>query len=52
MTTDEQVRRLMSLIKKGMPLCTAAAKSGMSEPTSRKYRRAGKLPGQMKAPRT
>ena len=52
MTTDEQVRRLMSLIKKGMPLCTAAAKSGMSEPTARKYRRAGKLPGQMKAPRT
>ena len=52
MTTDEQVRRLMSLIKKGLPLCTAAAKSGMSEPTARKYRRAGKLPGQMKPPRT
>lgn len=52
MTTDEQVRRLMSLIKKGMSLCTAAAKSGMSEPTARKYRRAGKLPRQIKAPRT
>lgn len=33
MTTDEQVRRLMSLIKKGLPLSTAAAKAGMSEPT-------------------
>lgn len=44
MTTDEQVRRLMSLIKKGLPLSTAAAKAGMSEPTARKYRRAGKLP--------
>ena len=52
MTTDEQVRRLMSLIEKGMRLCTAAAKSGMSELVARKYRRAGKLPGQMKAPRT
>ena len=52
MTTDKQVRRLMSLIKKGLPLSTAAVKAGMSEPTARKYRRAGKLPGQMKAPRT
>ena len=51
MTTDKQVRRLMSLIKKGLPLSTAAVKAGMSEPTARKYRRAGKLPGQMKAPR-
>ena len=47
MTTDEQVRRLMSLIKKGLPLSTAAVKAGMSEPTARKYRRAGKLPGEM-----
>ena len=52
MTTDEQVRRLMSLIKKGVPLSTAAVKGGMSEPTARKYRRAGQLPGQMKAPHT
>ena len=49
MTTDQQVRLLMSLIKKGLPLSTAAVKTGMSEPTARKYRAAGKLPGEMRA---
>ena len=34
MTTDQQVRLLMSLIKKGLPLSTAAVKAGMSEPTA------------------
>ena len=34
MTTDEQVRRLMSLMKKGLPLCAAAVKAEMSEPTA------------------
>ncbi|NLT67445.1 MAG: IS21 family transposase [Acidobacteria bacterium] len=48
MTRDQQVRRLMSLIKKGLPLATAAAKSGMSEPTARKYRRKAKLPSQLR----
>ena len=52
MTTDEQVRRLVSLMKKGMPLCTAAVKSRMSEPTARKYHRAAKLPGQISAAHT
>jgi len=52
MTTDEQVRRLMSLINKGLPLSTAAAKAGMSEPTARKYRRAGKLPRTLMAAHT
>lgn len=52
MTTDQQVRQLMSLIKKGLPLSTAALKVGMSEPTARKYRRAGKLPDEMKAAHT
>ncbi len=47
MTTDQQVRLLMSLIKKGLPLSTAAVKAGMSEPTARMYRAAGKLPGEM-----
>jgi hypothetical protein len=51
MTTDQQVRLLMSLIKKGIALSAAAAKAGMSEPTARKYRRAGQVPSQMKAPR-
>ncbi len=49
MTTDQQVRLLMSLIKKGLPLSSAAAKAGMSEPTARKYRGAGKLPGELRA---
>ena len=45
MVTEQQVRRLMSLISKGLPLVTAAAKAGMSEPTARRYRKLGKLPG-------
>ena len=44
MVTEQQVRRLMSLISKGIPLATAAVKTGMSEPTARKYRKLGKLP--------
>lgn len=52
MTTDQQVRLLMSLIKKGIPLSTAAVKAGMSEPTARKYRRQGKVPSEMRAPHT
>lgn len=52
MTTDQQVKRLMSLMKKGLPLFAAAAKAGMSEPTARKYRRAGKLPSELKASHT
>lgn len=52
MTTDQQVRLFMSLIKKGLPLCAAAAKAGLSEPTARKYRRAGKLPSEMRAAHT
>ena len=33
MTQDQQVRRLMSMIKNGMPLSIASAKAGMSVPT-------------------
>ena len=50
MTTDQQVRLLMSLIKKGFPLATAAVKAGMSEGTARKYRRLGKPPSEVGAP--
>ena len=39
MTTDQQVRLLMTLINEGLPLVTTAAKAGMSERTARKYRR-------------
>lgn len=49
MTTNQQVRLLMSLINQGLPLSAAAAKAGMSEPTARKYRRSGKLPTESKA---
>ncbi|HVX91567.1 MAG TPA: IS21 family transposase [Candidatus Paceibacterota bacterium] len=48
MVTDKQVRLLMSLIKQGLPLAVAAAKSGMSERTARKYRRSGSVPSQIK----
>jgi len=50
--TDEQVRLLMSLINKGMPQVTAAAKAGMSERTARKYLRSGQMPSVLRAPRT
>lgn len=48
MVTEQQVRRLMSLISKGVPLATAAAKAGMSEPTARKYRNTGKRPTELR----
>ena len=48
MTQDQQVRRLMSLMREGLPLSVASAKSGMSEPTARKYRQASRLPSQLK----
>ena len=41
MTTDTQVRLLMRMLKKGLPVMTAAAKAGVSEGTARKYRRLG-----------
>jgi hypothetical protein len=50
MTQDQQVRRLMSLLMKGMPLSTAAAKAGMSEPTARKFRKLGRMPRELRKP--
>lgn len=52
MTRDQQVRRLMSLLSKGVPLSTAATKAGMSEPTARKYRRSARMPSEMKKQHT
>jgi len=52
MVTDQQVRRLMSLIQKEKSLAAAAGKAGMDEKTARKYRRLGRLPSEMKAPHT
>jgi len=51
MVTDRQARRLMQELGKGMPLGTAALRSGMSESTAREYR-SGVLPSQRKKPRT
>ena len=48
MVTDGQVRRLMKEIQAGTPLALAAAKSGMSEKTARRYRDLEKLPGQVR----
>ena len=50
MVTDQQVRRLMSLIQKEKSLAAAAAKAGMDEKTARKYRRVGRLPSEVRLP--
>lgn len=52
MVTDQQVRRLMTLLKEGNPLIQAAVRAGMSEPTARKYSRAGLMPSAVKMPHT
>ena len=52
MVTDVQVRRLMKLIQSEDTLSLAAAKAGMDEKTARTYRRAGKLPSQLRAERS
>jgi len=50
MITDQQVRKLMKLIKTEKQLSSAAAKAGMSEKTARKYRRLEKLPSESAVP--
>lgn len=52
MVTDQQVRKLMSLIRKEKSLARAAAKAGMDEKTARKYRRSGRLPSELQGIRT
>lgn len=52
MVTDQQVRKLMSLIRKEQTLAQAAAQAGMDDKTARKYRRLGRLPSELKAVRT
>lgn len=49
MVSDQQVRRLLSLMKKEDHLYQAADKSGMSERTARKYVKSGMLPSQMQS---
>ena len=51
-TTDAQVRRLMEELSKHGKIGKAALRSGMSETTARRYRELGKLPSELKGPRT
>lgn len=48
MVTDQQVRRLMRLMKSKSTKAIAALKAGMDRKTARKYIRSGKLPSQIK----
>lgn len=50
MVTDQQVRKLMTLLQHGQSLTTAAAKTGMDEGTARKYRQLGQLPSEVRRP--
>ncbi|AKK24596.1 hypothetical protein MB84_27475 (plasmid) [Pandoraea oxalativorans] len=52
MKQDGEIRLLLEERRKGTSQKLAAARTGMSERTVRKYERAGKLPSQMKAPTT
>jgi hypothetical protein len=45
---DQQVKGLMKMLSSGVPLETAAMKSGMCDDTARKYRDIGRLPSQLK----
>ena len=51
-TTDEQVRKLMKELKKQASLEVAAGRSGMSPNTARKYVELGRLPSELKQPRS
>ena len=51
MKKDGEIKLLLDERRKGASQRVAAARSGMSERTARKYEQAGQLPSQMKAPR-
>src|SRR5258708_17309038 len=52
MKKDAEVMLSMRQRHKGTTQQVAAARAGMSERTARRYERAGKLPSQLKQPRT
>lgn len=52
MKTDGEIQLLLNERRKGTRQRLAAARTGMSARTARKYERAGRLPSQMKGPRT
>ena len=47
MTQDGQVRKLLSLLGRGVSLRIAALKTGMDDKTARKYRRGGRMPSEL-----
>ena len=47
MTQDGQVRKLLSLLARGLSLREAALKSRMDEKTARKYRRGARMPSEL-----
>ena len=51
-TTDAQVRKLMKEIRKTGKVERSALRSGMSRNTASKYIKLGKLPSELKSPRT
>jgi hypothetical protein len=52
MVTDRQVKRLWKALSAGKTLVQAADKGNMDEKTARKYRRLGRLPGEVAPKRT
>lgn len=52
MKKDTEVKLFMQYRRKGLTQAQAAARAGMSERTARKYERTGKLPSELKRPRT
>ena len=48
MVTDRQVRRLMSLLQEEQSLQISADQAGMDRETARKYRKAGRLPRELR----
>lgn len=52
MVSDQQVRKLMKLVKTEKSLDVAAAKAGMSPKTARRYREANASPSELKKPHT
>ena len=52
MKKDGEIKLLLDERKKGVKQKLAAARAGMCERTARKYEQAGKLPSQLKKPRT
>lgn len=52
MKKDGEIKLLLDEHRKGASQKLAAARTGMSERTVRKYEQSGKLPSQMMAPRT